>query len=281
MKTFLPLLFILSSLFLYADESSSPAEKSIDLFILAGQSNAQGWQGDGKAYPADPEGLDSAIPLYWISPGISDSGKEWTHLKPQDGRFPSGHFGLEVTFARNLERERRQGYRSSNTAIFKYTLGSTSIATFWKTPGEGGHYDKMLIELKSSIELLEKEGSKVNVAGFIWIQGESDAQTPEMAEAYGDRLQSIINDLRKSLGECQLPVILGVDEQHPWVKKNIQVLEAQIEIAKADPFTQTTSLIGLAKADSTHLTPEGLMEQGQRVVTIYHLIVPFAQESGR
>ena len=35
--------------------------KTVDLFIWAGQSNAQGWMGDAKFYPADPDSLDQHI----------------------------------------------------------------------------------------------------------------------------------------------------------------------------------------------------------------------------
>ncbi|MDD5707132.1 MAG: hypothetical protein PHR35_14510, partial [Kiritimatiellae bacterium] len=43
--------------------------EEIDLFILAGQSNAQGWMGNAAEYPADPQGLDGKIRLCWTSPG--------------------------------------------------------------------------------------------------------------------------------------------------------------------------------------------------------------------
>jgi len=41
--------------------SCSLSQDPIDLFIWAGQSNAQGWQGDADFYPSDPDSLDSQI----------------------------------------------------------------------------------------------------------------------------------------------------------------------------------------------------------------------------
>jgi hypothetical protein len=138
-------------------------------------------------------------------------------LKAQGGRFKNGHFGLEVTFARSLKNA---GY---NPAIFKYSLGSTSIAKNWKGPGDGKMYDQMVKEFGQALSLLTKEGHKVNIRGFVWIQGESDAQTTAMAEAYKGGLKTLIGDLRKNVTKrSELPVILGVDEQHGWVKKNIE-----------------------------------------------------------
>ncbi|MEO5716355.1 MAG: sialate O-acetylesterase [Luteolibacter sp.] len=255
-------------------QSFSAHADDIDLYVLAGQSNAQGWMGNAAEYPADPNKIDETIPLYWNSPGISNSGQKWTTLKPQGGRFPAGHFGAEVTFARTLARESQQGFGKSRPAIFKCTLGSTSIASFWKTPGDGGQFDKMMAELKSAIPLLEENGKhRVHVAGFIWIQGESDAQNPGLVKNYGPALLKIVTEFRRQCGQ-DVPVILGVDEQHQWVVANPGVIEAQQVIARKFPRITTTSLIGLEKADVTHLTPAALVEQGQRLYVQLRQIQP-------
>lgn len=242
----------------------SVAAEEVDLFILAGQSNAQGWKGDATHYPVDSYNLDESIRFYWVTPRHSSSGSEWTTLKAQGGRFKNGHFGLEVTFARSLKQA------GHNPAIFKYSLGSTSIARNWRGPGDGEMYDQMTEEFDKAVALLRKEGHTVKIRGFVWIQGESDAQTPAMAEAYKGMLKKLIDDLRKKVTKNpELPVILGVDEQHPWVKKNHQVVQAQQELAEADKSVIFTSMIGLEKADGTHLTPKGLEEHGKRIYTAY------------
>lgn len=238
--------------------------EDIDLFILAGQSNAQGWMGDATHYPKDPGGVDKSIRFYWVVPRHSSSGGEWTSLKAQGGRFKDGHFGPEVTFTRSLKKA---GY---NPALFKYSLGSTSIASNWKGPGDGKMYDRMTEEFNEAISLLHKQGHKVKVRGFVWIQGESDAKTPEMASAYEVRLKKLIDDLRQNVTtNPSLVVILGVDEQHEWVRKNPQVVQAQQALAKEDEHTIFTTMMGLEKADSTHLTPKGLEEHGKRIYEAY------------
>ena len=241
--------------------------EEVDLFIIAGQSNAQGWQGDAKLYPKDLDGLDKTIRFYWVTPGFSSSNGEWTTLKAQGGRFEQGHFGLEVTFARSLKQA---GY---NPAIFKYTLGATSIAKNWKGPGDGGMYDQMVKEFQKAVSLLKEQGNKVNVRAFIWIQGESDGESAEMANAYKERLKLLIDDLRnKVIQDTKLMVVLGVDEQHSWVEKYPQIVQAQKALAKEDPRIVFTSMMGLEKADGTHLTPEGLKEHGQRIFAAYESI---------
>jgi hypothetical protein len=243
--------------------NSIPSEE-IDLFILAGQSNAQGWQGNAAYYPTDPKGLDGKIRFFWKSPGIGDSGGKWTTLQKQGGRFPAGHFGLEVTFARKLKEN---GY---NPAIFKYSLGSTSIASHWRQPGGGGMYDDMVKLLATAVAHLKQEGHTVTFQGFIWIQGESDAQTRDLALAYEVRLKALINDVRTKIVQTPaMPVILGVDEQHQWVVNNPEIVMAQQHLAKTLKNCAWIGMMGLEKADATHLTPAGLVLHGQRVYDAY------------
>jgi hypothetical protein len=184
----------------------------------------------------------------------------WIEMQPQEGRFESGHFGPEVTFSRKLKEA---GY---NPAIFKYTRGSTSIHSDWLTSGEGGYYDAMVADLDTAITDLERQGHTVNIRGFIWIQGESDAETHAIASAYETRLLSIISDFRNNVaGNSTLPIVLGVDEQHPWMVDQPAVLDAHKAIARNDDQIIFTSMVGLPKADDTHLTPEGLETHGEQI----------------
>ena len=244
------------------------AEK-VDLIIVAGQSNAQGWRGDAAFYPKDPEGLDNKIGMYWYKPNRPKKGRGlyavWTTLQAQPGRFAKGHFGPEITFAREMKKA---GY---NPAVFKCAIGSTSIADNWKGPG-AGIYGSMVLALKKAVKALEDKGDEVNYAGFIWIQGESDGKNEQMAAAYKGRLKTLLDDLRKVCGKPDMKMILGVDEQHKWVKANPQIVKAQQELAAADKNIVYTSMIGLEKADATHLTPKGLEEHGLRLFKAYEEI---------
>jgi hypothetical protein len=239
--------------------------RTVDLFIWGGQSNAQGWQGDGAFYPVAPDNVDQYIGLNYTFVGKSSSNG-WVTMQPQDGRFPKGHFGPEVSFARKLKLA---GY---NPAIFKFTCGGTSIYRFWKTPGAGGNYDKLVEGLKKAVDSLQNMGYKVRYRGFVWIQGESDADNAKSAADFYGSLLSIINDIRKVAGDDKMPVILGVDEQHPGVVKFPLIIETQQRLAKELPNVAYTSMIGLPKADVTHLTPAGLVTHGIRIFDAYRTI---------
>ena len=98
------------------------AQENIDLFIWAGQSNAQGWTGNAAEYPKNDQDLDKSILLNWTFFGKESSHGEWIQMQAQKGRYPDGHFGPEVSFSRELKKA---GY---NPAIFKYCLGGTGLA---------------------------------------------------------------------------------------------------------------------------------------------------------
>ena len=238
--------------------------KDIDLFVMAGQSNMMGYGGDASFYPADPEKQDDLIGFYWVAPGMSSSKGIWTHMQPQAGVFRKGHFGPEVSFARGLVRAGIRPY------IFKYSLGSTSLAKNWLAPGQHGLYDDMVAELQKAILLQEKLGNKVKIRALIWIQGESDAETSEIATEYRNRLSKLLRNFREQVVKNpRLPIVLGLDEQHPWVKANPVVVEAQKKIAAVETCQTFTSMIGLQKADVSHLAPVGLVAHGKLVLEAY------------
>lgn len=231
-----------------------------ELFVLAGQSNAQGWKGDARRYPRDRHGFDKTIPFYHVSPGIGSSGGKWTTLGPQPGRFKKGYFGPEVGFAREISA---QGVK---VAVFKYTLGATSLDRQWKRPGGGGLYDAMTAELSRAVKQLRSQGHHVRIAGLIWIQGESDAIDADRAGRYRENLEALLKHFRSRVADQpDLPVILGLDDLNPFVQQHSEVVKAQQSISEADPAIRFVTMKGLAKADRTHLKPAALYQHGERL----------------
>lgn len=238
--------------------------QQIDLFIMAGQSNMQGWRSDAAEYPIDRRSEDLNIPFYFEALNYSSSNQLWQSLGPQLGHFKQGHFGPEVTFARALSRA------NLNPAIFKYSSGSSSIKEQWKAPGHRGQYDDMIKHLKKAILQLKKEGFTVVPRAFIWIQGESDANSQQMSQEYYWHLKKMLTHFRNSVvHQPNLPVILSIDEQHPRVQLRPQVVDAQIKLSLEDDNISFVSMQGLEKSDVTHLTARGTIEQGKRLYSAY------------
>lgn len=240
--------------------------KDVTLFVLAGQSNAEGWMGRATGYPADTKNQDPSILYYW-NPRDKGVKPDWTTMQPQNGRFPEGHFGPEVTFSRKVLES------GENPAVFKFCRGSTSIGDNWQGPGSRKLYDAMVTDLRHAIQLLKDRGDRVTNGAFIWIQGESDAIKPENAAAYEERLKTLIGDMRTNvLHDPNLLVILGCDEKHSAVQRNPIVITAQEHLAATLPNCIRTSMLGLPKADGTHLRPEGLVTHGERLFDAYRTL---------
>jgi hypothetical protein len=259
--------------FLIAWSGIASAE-TFDIFVLAGQSNMQGFQGDANHYPIDINKDDQNIPFYWVDPESRSNGA-WLTLQAQPGIFSAGHFGPEITFARKLYEA---GF---HPAIFKYSAHGTSLANNWKTPKAGGLYDQMVNELQNAVKKLAKPGVTVNIKAFLWIQGESDAESKDMSDAYESNLQTLIGDFRENVAKNpKLPIILGVDEQNPSVKQNPEVVNSQKRLAANNANIKFTSMIGLQKADSTHLSPDGLQFHGNRLFDAYKDLTKNSKKTG-
>jgi hypothetical protein len=286
--------------------------KSVDLFILAGQSNMQGYAGNALKYPIGNTHEDLSIKFYYVEPLLSEhklirvaadntinigapgsyswlknelsrswgdfrrrfnhkintpppavQRRTWTFLGPQSGRFPNGHFGPEISFARKLLES---GF---NPAIFKYSKESTSLAEDWQGPNQNGIYDDFVYSLNNAITDLKNQGYNINIRGLIWLQGENDALTDDAARLYLSRLKIIIADLREKILPLNTPIILGADELHPHMLTHPQVKAAQESMAATDSCIIRSSMEGLEKADFTHLTPQAITEHGLRLFTSY------------
>jgi len=257
-------LFIVSGLLLQLISSNTYADR-IDLFIMAGQSNMQGWRSDAAAYPTDKYQSDKRIPFYFRALDYDSSNNEWETLHPQKGHFSKGHFGPEVSFSRALLKNKQL-----KPAIFKYSSGGSSLKLDWKTYGKKGLYDDMVNNLKTAIKGLEAQGHTVIPRAIIWIQGESDADSDQLANEYYWHLKRMLTHLRNNIIQIpNLPVILSVDELHPRVQQRPQVVDAQMKLALESNNISFVSMMGLEKYDSTHLTAKGTIEQGKRLFLAY------------
>lgn len=231
---------------------------------MAGQSNMQGWRSNAAQYPADQYHQDQQILFYFEALNYSSSGKQWITLQKQPGHFRAGHFGPEISFARAALNARYK------PAIFKYSSGGSNLKYNWKAPGHHGMYDDMIKNLKHAIQALTLQGYTVKPRAIIWIQGESDAKNPQLANQYYNNLKQLLRHLRNNvLHMPKLPVILSVDEQHHDVVLNPQVVDAQIQLSMEDASIAFISMHGLEKADGTHLTARGTIRQGKQLFNAF------------
>ena len=269
------------------------AEEARDLILVAGQSNAVGYDAYASELPANP--VDKTVLFWWRCgdppPDEHDStgARQWTTLQPQPvgnpipkvtasgdtasglkrqyGNFgkPEGGFGPEMGLARSLQK---QG--DSSLAIIKVAFSGTSMAADWnpENPGNGGAcYRALVSETKTAIAEAGKQGIALHLRALVWVQGESDAN-PEAAPRYEKALGDLLARLRKDLDAPDFIALLGVNTRfgngnNPHVPA---VIAAQQALAKKDPrcFYVDTAGAETLPPSHTHFTAAGTLEIGKR-----------------
>jgi sialate O-acetylesterase len=264
----------------------------LDLWIMAGQSNMEGYgilEQDPKVAIdvwnfASGGGWEKARdPLHWL----------WESLAPVDQRILRLHqqendpyalltddeivrrersdrvvgTGLGIPFAEEMVR--RTG---RPVGLIPAAHGGTTLNDWGPDPrGPNGDtlYGALLIRVERALAV---NGSAVR--GVLWFQGEADA-TAELSATYEARLEAWVAALRRDLGQPDLVVLLvqlgrlvttptileiGLDSKS-WSA----IREAHRLVAERVPNVRATSAIDLGLSDEIHLNSNALHRLGRRL----------------
>ncbi|MFM7209760.1 MAG: sialate O-acetylesterase, partial [Verrucomicrobiota bacterium] len=260
----------------------------LDLILVAGQSNAVGYDAYAEELPADPK--DAATMFWWRvgdpPPDEFDgtSARQWTTLqfqprtpaKPaadgkklprQYGNFnlkTKGGFGPEIGMVRTLATK-----ESRPLAVIKTAFSGTSVAGDWNValPGKADPcYRAMIDEIKAALAASKSKDVTLRPRAFVWVQGESDANAKD-ASAYAANLSAMLKTLRTELAAPDLILLLGVNTRFGNGKNAFmpKVVDAQKEVAAALPRARyvDTSAAETLPPSHTHFTAKGTLEIGR------------------
>ena len=265
---------------------ASRAIQPVRIFIVAGQSNAEGHNhirqchAGREAFPATLQQQPNI--LYW--PGADAPGAKsnlWTTLRVGE----SMAFGPEIGFA----YEMAQAMPRATIAIVKYTAGGTGIARSkdytdyipalagyndtgrnWHPPTdgqeEGNLYRALIANVRNAVSVLEREGKASELAGLVWVQGEHEAGiSRKMADDYEGLLRDFIRSVRKDLGAPTLPFAIGQVNSHTWVYGDT-ARKGQAEVCRKDQWTLLVKTVDLPRVagDAAHFTADGMLTLGSR-----------------
>lgn len=270
---------------------SREAGKVRDLVIVAGQSNAVGFDAYASELPPDP--ADAAVMLWWRvgdpPPDQHDvtSGGQWRTLQPQPqgtpqvtttaeqkkqsprqyGNFkkPEGGFGPEMGLARELRaREGRP------LAIVKVAFSGTELMRDWHPDDAGSNgacYRALIAETQAALAAARAQNVALRLRALVWVQGESDAN-PTAAPDYAKNLSRLLTRLRADLAAPQLPALIGVNTRF-GNGRNPQmpvVVAQQRALAASDPWCRYVDTEGAETLapSHTHFTARGTLEIGRR-----------------
>ena len=236
-----------------------------DLILVAGQSNAVGFDAYAEELPADPK--DAATMFWWRvgdpPPDEFDgtSARQWTTMQfqartpamsgeaakktgRQYGNFnkkSKGGFGPEIGMVRTLVTKEPRPL-----AVIKTAFSGTSVAADWNVglPGKADAcYRAMIDEAKAALASAQAKGVTLRPRALVWVQGESDANKKD-SPVYAANLTKMLQSLRTELDAPDLILLLGVNTRF-GNDKNVfmpKVIEAQKEVAAALPRTRYVDL---------------------------------------
>lgn len=211
MKLSKPYLLLVPILF-GANSLLAQKSKTIDVYLIGGQSNATG-QGYMKNLP-DTAHIDTAVWLFHSGQPYLNSGKPayvWLPLH-QASESPD-RFGPELGFGSKIH----QLYPKRKIALIKHALSGSSLYSDWK-PGEnvqdsitwGKQYKEFVRTVDRALAALRSQGYKPLIRGMVWQQGEADAAASDsISKQYAANLTHLIGRVRKQFKVPGMPFVYG------------------------------------------------------------------------
>jgi hypothetical protein len=224
--------------------------ETIKVFLIGGQSNADGraFKSDLPTTPVNLQQPQTDIKL-WPRNGYDYSQTTyvgWTDLAPGYSYFSSStygtYFGPEITFGRTLSDYVKSRNFGLSVAIIKAAWGGTNLYSQWKAggngtqTGDGSYYVSFQNDVTLGLNALKAAHptADVQLAGMLWVQGESDCDAGQAA-SYGANLKRFIQDVRftfTAYGSSDMPFFfsrLSENQTRYWTYDGTQpdILRAQ------------------------------------------------------
>lgn len=241
----------------------------VDVFFLAGQSNASGRVSTG--YSQDPR--DAGVRYYYRTDGPSafnTTSNGWTTLQP----LSTGYYGPEISLGRELVS---LGF---NPAIIKVTDGATSLGTDWNSQLSGTWWNNWVADTDDAISSMGNVD--IRLSGFFWLQGENDALSESFSNDYEANFTSFVNEVGNVLGslgqdDSNMPFVTALIQDN-WIYSD-QVRESQRNVmeSRLDHYWFDTD--DLTLKDSAHFDKESVAEIGRRFAASTNL-KPVPEPSG-
>lgn len=231
----LPVLALLTCTLLAVATTSTIAAdqaRTIQVFILAGQSNMEGQGVVSMDHPQYYNGGKGN--LVW-SMEHSASKDKMRHLRDANGGWAvrddveisfkvkgtvrkgpltvgytgyggSSHIGPELQFGHVMG-----DFFDEPVLLIKTAWGGKSLYKDFRPPSSGGevgpYYTQMIQEVREALKALEDRPWEIR--GFVWMQGWNDMCTDPAIPEYADNLVNLAKDIRREFNLPQLPVVIG------------------------------------------------------------------------
>jgi len=229
------------------------SSKPIPLFVFAGQSNMLGTGARVAQLSPDIAKADPRV-QYW-----NDLDRAWTTAIPSDA---NGSVGPDVSALHQLAS--RLG---GTVAAVKVAANGSSLVHDW----DPGRSDGLYVSLRNAVSDAQLKAvpghGTPKIAGFFWMQGETDGIDPNTSAIYDANLRKFIEQMRTDLGDDRLPFVLG---RVRFSESNSLVVRlAQEDVGKNLPKVETVDTDDLKLVDNLHYDTPSIEALGRRMADAY------------
>jgi hypothetical protein len=129
-------------------------------------------------------------------------------------------------------------------------------------------YARLRTQVGAALQLLRERGDTPRLAGFFWMQGETDGASAVHAAAHEDNLAKFTARLRADFAVPDLPFVLGRVGPRPPKGYAFQdtVRAAQVRVAQAGARIAWVDTDDLPRdTDGIHLLAPGVIALGERM----------------
>jgi acetyltransferase-like isoleucine patch superfamily enzyme len=256
-------------------QSGPPPGGAIPVFVFAGQSNAVGVDTLDEL-TSDQRAPQPDVLFY----GPNENGTTWGPLTPSadspnllDGlNRTGGSFGPEISTGKTISH----AFGGALVAEVKLAVGATALFDRWN-PASGDLYANMVARVNQSIANVQiQRGQTGYVAGFFWMQGESDARSDEFRDDYAANLRNFIAAVRHDFNSPNLPFVFGQIINFDPANATSSIVRAQQQAVADDETVTNTAFIltdDLGHHDFIHFNGQGIYTMGERFGAGYLSIV--------
>ncbi|MEI8273868.1 MAG: sialate O-acetylesterase, partial [Paludibacter sp.] len=243
------------------------------VFILSGQSNAVG-MAPSSDFPTDYQTEQTNVQI-WAGMQVDASlTNQWINVKPGFGSVLTNS-GSELSFAKEISKR----FPNEHIRIIKGAWAATSMVDYWLSPSAGTpakqDFYHLLINstIKPALNNITANGDSYELAGFLWMQGESDANAQASANIYESNLSNFINDIRKDLNVEKMPFVIAKIDVVPSWPFNAIVRQAEDNVASKLQSVGIFDTHGF-ETDGVHYLAAGYVKMGIQFANQYINVAP-------
>ncbi|OVE77722.1 hypothetical protein BVX99_01880 [bacterium F16] len=251
----------MTTLFCIANSQVSAKDsKTVKVFLLAGQSNMAGKGKIRELKPPYSEPLQKIMMWNW-------KGQAWSALTPGIGNR-RGQVGPEISFGHAIAK----AFPGEDVRLIKFAIDGTSLYDDWSPKEKKKPYTGFMSIAKKALGNLDAAKVNYEIAGMLWLQGESDAHENKAGD-YGTNLTEFIAHMRTNFKTSDMPFIIARVRSYYGGKTGQAkiVRDTQVKIAESDKNAGwfDTDDLPLSKG---HYTTVGLIEVGKRFAATFQKV---------